>query len=802
MNIATGNVVNHSINKDSIQVNELITVLDHYPKVTVLSLDCFDTLLWRNTAASTDVWYDTQNAATFQSLKITPVHRACAEALARQMQFVKQGNMEVTLHDIYRSGFKSLTDKQIDLLIEEEITTEINTCFAFPPIVDLMRQAQQKNIKIIITSNTYFDKKQLRRLLQSKLPDDLMKYISYIFCSSDLSLSKGSGLYKHIINKLSITAQSMLHIGDNKEADKDIPQALGINALHLLLNDNKLLELQRMHNTAALISTHGPREKHSLANPFNGIFSCSETNINQAENMLGYYSLGPIMYAFARFILDDVEKLQQEGKRPHVLFLMRDGHLPALACNALAGKTIGKCARISRFTAIASTFRCKEDVELFLAEYIAALPFSYICRQLLLPTHIADEFIRIANAEKFSSYALCKLILQDHILQEIFHQSTEFKNRLQCYLREEMQIQAGETVIFVDIGYLGSAQQALTPIFKEEFKTTDLLGRYIMTLNLFGWQTSRKGLIDPSWCEDKVITLLSSDISLLEEFCSSGDNSVINYSNDGYPLFAKSEIDPIQLEKIRLVQNACLQFISDAKDFFERTKTSVPIDNLKEYALAELTRLLYLPTEQEITFLQCFHHDKNKGFQETYQIYDKASKELLSLQQHGLLFKNQHPHVLRSANIELSLALMIQRRFGTEINLDDRSFRKEWIKIIIMQDQKPVQRTCNAMLTYDGYFALCLPIAADYTQLAILFGFHYQLLELKSAEIISAHAFLTENEAKNSENILPNVVFNQVMSHGDNVIECQSNNSAMIMMFKPQHLNNILRIVFRPIQIH
>ncbi|RWM23738.1 hypothetical protein, partial [Mesorhizobium sp.] len=58
--------------------------------------------------------------------------------------------------------------------------------------------------------------------------------------------------------------------------------------------------------------------------------------------MIGYMSFGQVLYAYARFLMDEVEALQQQGKRVRVFFLLRDAYLLSAACEAYARKPVGK----------------------------------------------------------------------------------------------------------------------------------------------------------------------------------------------------------------------------------------------------------------------------------------------------------------------------------------------------------------------------------------------------------------------------------------------------------------------------
>ncbi len=785
--------------KEGVYANELIPALHYYlPQIKILSLDCFDTILWRKTAVPNDVFYDLQHSPSFQAKRITGAQRMATELFARYFKFVTRGTYEVFLQDIYQH-FSSATPDDVESLVEDEIKAEIATCYAFPPIVKLIREAKQCGLKIIIVSNTYFNEKQLRRLLENVLPADAMQAIEQIFCSSEYGDSKGGQLFQMALRKLNIPANYFLHIGDDYLADYNKSKTAGMHSLHLMQFNTPTTELLRLQNTAGLFSIPAIRYARSLTSPFRGVFATTIPSAKNPETSIGYMSLGPIFYAFAQFISEYVNELKQSRKSVKVLFLLRDGYLPSQACQALLGYEIGKSVRISRFTATAASFRSKTDVEKFLAEYLTILPFNYICRQLLLPQEMADKIIQVANASKYPGYTLSQQILQENVLQEIFTQSAAFRNRLKKYLQKTANVEKGDTLLFVDIGYAGTAQQVLSPVLQDEMGIEPILGCYIMLLNMQGWHQYRRGLVDPSWCDDRIMTLTGADVSLIEQFCCSGDESVVDYDAEGEPIGIKSPIKNDQLSKIKKIQDECVRFIRDAKNFFAEANITFPITNLRDYALSELTRLLYLPTENEFEFLQGFSHDKNKGYQETFQVSNMFPQELTQLRRQGALYYNQHPHPLRAANVEFTLSLMAKRRYGLDINLDDRTLRQEWVKIILVQNQQTIQHTCNAKLTYDGYFALCVPVDSSCTQIGVLFGMHYKIVQIESVAFVKSFAFLTADEANFTQDISSQLVFNQMVEKGSGVLECQATSSAVLISVPMSPEPCVLRLVFRPI---
>src|SRR6185312_5296807 len=184
----------HSVQKNvqtpfpegKIHASDLIAALNHYEnKIKVLSLDCFDTIIWRKTATPTDAFYDLQNRPAFKALGFTSMMRVTAENHARKLKMIQKNKYEVRLNEIYQAHFPDLSKEQLQALCDDELATEIETCYAFPPLIELIRTAHTKKIKIIIVSDTYLKLHELTHLLTKTLPADVMTAIDMIFCSCE-----------------------------------------------------------------------------------------------------------------------------------------------------------------------------------------------------------------------------------------------------------------------------------------------------------------------------------------------------------------------------------------------------------------------------------------------------------------------------------------------------------------------------------------------------------------------------------------------------------------------------------------
>ena len=117
----------------TIRAYEIETLLDRAPAgIEILSLDCFDTLIWRNTHAPTDVFAEMD----FAGGGIEP--RTWAETNARKSAYSKRGLKEIGIEDVYRAMLGKPEDAAVEAAVAAELALEARHAFAFEPTVNLI----------------------------------------------------------------------------------------------------------------------------------------------------------------------------------------------------------------------------------------------------------------------------------------------------------------------------------------------------------------------------------------------------------------------------------------------------------------------------------------------------------------------------------------------------------------------------------------------------------------------------------------------------------------------------------------
>jgi FMN phosphatase YigB (HAD superfamily) len=795
--------------RTELRASELPHILDEYPGVRTLSLDCFDTLLFRQTAAPTDVFFDLQSAEPFHRLGFNAKLRMSAEASARQMLAVRTGSTEVRLADIYRAAFPELDDQDLRELAEAELAAEIKACYPLPQTLELIRVAKAKGLRVIVVSDTYLEEKQLRRLLAATVPGDVVDKIDRIFCSSAYGQSKVNGLFKHVLQKQKASASTILHIGDNLAADARAARTAGLEALHFVHHDQQVEQILRFQTAACNVLCPTIRASAGTPSPMRGVLAAHGATRRAPEDVLGYAGAGPILYAFARFLLDEMEQLRALGKKPRPLFLMRDAFLPLEVCNAIAGHDVGIPVAISRFASYAASFRMAKDVERYLGAFAGSARFDTMAKQLLLPEEMAGPIVVSAKAHDDPVAEFARQIRRPEVLEIIFKRSKAYRTRLFRYLQTTGGVEAGDTVVFVDLGYEGTAQRLLEPVLRDELGV-ELVGRYLIVARTPGWELARKGLIDPSWCDDRVIATLVPHVAVLEDLCTSDEATVIGYEEDGTPVRGEKVLPAEQYARIKPVQASAIAFAKDARAFFRDAGKSPDAESLRITALAAIGRLIFYPTEPEITYLEGFRLDMNLGTNDALKLFDRELG-LQGLRRRGLFFMEQNPRSLRtnypvelrSAGIELATMLLMVNRFALAIVPSDASLRREPVTALVVRGTDATTAHLEAHATHDGYFALLAPVGACDLNLGILFG-RYSWVQIDSIDLIKSASLHKDDESGMTEDARSCAKFDAMVERAPGLYECLSD--AAFMLVEPRTRQTdastfVCRIVFRPIAV-
>jgi FMN phosphatase YigB (HAD superfamily) len=694
------------------------------PEIRCLSLDCFDTLLWRNVHAPIDVFADLPLPGGAVESRIW------AERKARRQAPYLHGRTEVTLEEIHAELLPESTEAARAAMAQAELDAEARHCYAFAPTRDLILDARRRGLQVVIVSDTYLSAPQLRRLIERTAGPELLGMIDHIFCSSEYGMGKAAGLFSHVLAGLGIPPSAILHVGDNPIADRDAPAKLGIHNVHLKQFDE--VTEQRLRLEAAAASMIEPASRVSVPLLQSHRPQLALRRDRDPAHMLGHDVLGPLMHGFAQWIRAEAEAMESaSGKPVKLLFLLRDGHLPARAFETLypdwADRVIP--VEISRFTATAASFTDRAAIDDYMADTLPGLRSSALpARQMLL-----EEKEWNALGEQTDMRRFARAIRQPATSTKILGRSARLAEGLFAHLRAR-GVSDGDCVMMIDLGYNGSVQNVVEPVLRAAMKL-EIAGRYLLLREVQQSGLDKKGLFDVRHYDFKALYALAEDISIVEQLCTVTQGSVIDYTPEGEPIRGAHDIKGAQSNCREIAQDACLAFLRGVGSAVVRPPASSDADASRRTSLAVLARLLFLPLADEVTLLENFQHDVNMGTDVQIRMVDsKAAGE--GLKRRGLFYIKDAsrmflPGELQRHGLPINLAILGSRRFGLDLRKTDFDVGALKLPIALLDAGGNTTTTVDAHPTAEGYYQAVIPVGASRYSIGLRFGQLFDVVQIE-----------------------------------------------------------------------
>lgn len=754
-------------------------LLDKAPKgVRILSLDCFDTLLWRNCQSPIDVFADC--GGVWQ--------RGRAERRARQQRRFRDGRSEVSIEEIHRALRPRGGETRIAAAVEAELAAEARHCYAFAPTVALMRAARAKGLQVIIVSDTYLAEAQLSALIEAAAGPEVAALIDRIFCSSTHGVTKVNGLFEPVLAALGVPPQAVLHLGDNAKADRDAPAALGIHAVHFRQFDAAAEQRLRLEAAAAVILDPAARTTRPVLQPHR-----APVSLRRAEDpawSFGHDVMGPLMHAFALWLQAEAAALG--GAK--IVFLLRDGHLPQRVYEALTGEAAA-AGEISRFTARRTSFADAASIADYLAGQNRHDRVDVLAHQLGLGREEGRKLGR--NQAEFE-----RAVLRPENVRAIVKRSRAFGDKIFAHLAS-LGIGRGDTVMLVDLGYNGTVQDYLEAVLPERFGVK-LAGRYLLLREEAESGFDKKGFLDARHFDFNALHAMSGPIALIEQLSTVAQGSVEDYSPAGGAIRKKAGAKGAQNAIRDRVQEGCVAFARDPAAGIHRPPASDDAAARRAMAAAMLARLLFMPTAAEVALFESFEHDVNLGTDDLFQLFDQE-EAALGLRRRGFFYMNAAERVflpgeLQPHGLALNLSLFSTNRFALDLRGSD--FRGAGLKlpVILADNRGQTMIEVEAHPTHDGFYLATIPVGAGRFAAGIQLGTLCAWVEVDQVAFYPVVGFSPDKPSDAASPIPAHVLREGMTEEGPGLYRCAP--GALLLAPPVPGLTaepHLLSITFRPI---
>ena len=778
----------------AVRAHDFASVLDTAPDgIEILSLDCFDTLLWRNCNLPVDVFADLPLPGSGVEARVW------GETRARRAIPLIEERIEVSIEDIYAYLMPGAGAAERAAMIAAELDAEARHCYAFAPTVALMRAARARGLRIIIVSDTYLSQAQLRTLIERAAGAEVAGMIDHVFCSSEHGVPKAAGLFVPVLATLGVSPSAILHCGDNRTADVDVPTRLGIHCRHLEQFDDESEQRLRLEATAAAIVDPRSRVRVPVYQPHRADIAMRRSD--DPATRLGHDVLGPIFHSFADWLHGEAAaQAERTGKPTKLLFLLRDGYLPAQAYLARYPQAADHVAmvEISRHTAAQAGMTDLAAIERYV---LPDLPRG--------STEVFARHLHFSQAEAASLAARGKTAFAAHIrkpevVARIVEASRAFADKLVAHLAGH-GVAPGDSVMFVDLGYKGSVQNLVEPMLAARMGLT-ISGRYLILRETSLEGHDKAGFADHRHHDLKLLQALTGSIAIVEQLCTLAQGSVLDYRADGSPIRESSGLKAAQSATRATIQAACLDYVGHAGSGFGTRPASDTDDARRRMATAALARLLFLPVASEVGVLADFDHDVNLGTDETVRFVD-AEAAASGLRRRGLFYikntlRTYLAGELRDHGLPINLSIFASRRFGLDLRKSDFDVGGIKLPVLLMTASgEHAVAEFDAIPTTEGYYQALVPIGASRFTAGIQLG---QIADWVQVDELSFHPVDGFLDARAKENPIPAQSIPEGLEDvGGGLLRCTGGDAAFLLVppphGAPQGEPLLLSVVFRPV---
>jgi FMN phosphatase YigB (HAD superfamily) len=776
----------------SIRAADLPNLLARAPQgLKYLSLDCFDTLIWRNVSVPVEVFADLPlDGGAMDS-------RIWAERRARRLAPHVTGRNEVTLDDIHAQLMPRAPQIERDEMIVAELDAEARHCFAFAPAWDLILDARRRGLKVIIVSNTYLPEPRIRDLIEQIAGKERADMIDRIFCSCDYGVSKEGGLFAHVLLNLLVPPEAMLHVGDDKGADQIAPARLGIHTAHFEQFDEEARQRLRLEAAVAALIEPSARVTAPVLQPHRAQVALRRTD--DPAYAMGHDILGPLMHGFATWIAQEADAMEARlGKPVKLLFLLRDGHLPAQAFRALFPDRADRVAavEISRFTATAASFTDGAAIKRYmLPELVPSLrSFSGFTSQMLFDRNEAAALSEGASLSDFG-----KRVTLPANIAKIVSRSGKFADRLFAHLRHH-GVEDGDAVMLVDLGYTGSAQNLVEPVLRDGMKL-EVAGRYLLLREMSRTGLDKRGYFDVRHYDSRLLNALSESIAIVEQLCTVEQGSVVDYRPDGTAVRGDVEAKGAQSAHRATAQEACLAFVRAAGSGIVRPPLSDDADARRQAAIASLGRFLFLPIASEVAVLEDFHHDLNLSTSQSVRMVDLAAGSE-GLRRRGLFYTRNAariylPGELQRHGLPINLSTLSARRFGLELSKSDFDVGGIQIPVELIDADGQATVMADAYPTADGYYQALIPVGEGRFTVGLWLGRAFDYVQIEELCFQPVSGLLAVKDEQ--EIIAASPLFDAMEEVAPGLYRADGPKGFMLVPPPAIDVTMVLSFVFRPI---
>lgn len=603
-------------------------------RVKVLSIDIFDTLLWRRVPEAHDVFL-LLGAALKQEKRLAPHISALqfaelrreAELVAREKKETATGYREIRLADIYAElpDFLFAAEFKRDQRAARELACEASLMVRDDEIAALIGHAKAAGTRVMLVSDTYFCAKEIEGFFKAA---GLSSGHDRLVTSCEAGRPKWRDLFPHLLKDLGIAPGDMVHVGDSAEADVMPCLRAGIPAVQY--------DKWSFSNRAK--DREFPADKVARAALLDGAGDFGLTGLRSRLHhrgpeqhglfwRYGAATLAPAFAAFARWI---VASARDQGLRK-IYGLMREGRFLKRVVEATAAAMKVDLAVeelwLSRRAVIRAAFG-PDSMDL-LTEAV-----------LLTPGRTTDEiFGNLGLSRSDPGLAgfnvsqpdallrLCQAIATDVAVRDkVFANAAKLRAQLFTGIGKVVDLSANEPLVVVDLGYMATIQAVLARLFAREGVKRPLAGWYF-ALNDKAMRNvlssvDARAFMSADGYSSAATKILTRTPDVLEHACMCDAGTLSHFDQAGAPVLLPSQRAPQQIQEMTAMQDGVMAGLAAINDLLGPSDTAPAV--LQRQVGRILENAMLYPTAEEATAIGGWRHEAKVDAMPTLAFNDLA----------------------------------------------------------------------------------------------------------------------------------------------------------------------------------
>lgn len=607
----------------------------------VLSLDVFDTLLYRPFRSPSDLFaevHEILKARLARELSLEPTRFIQMRIEAEEAERMKHPRREATLTGIAGELSGMLTGEvSADWIIEAELLAEQRYIHLDRDIAALILKARQGGMPYVLVSDMYLSQEDimvLSRIAALRAGIELPEPAA-VFVSGDHGTGKAGTLFKIMLDSLGMETGDILHVGDNFLSDVEAPSRQEIVCFHYKRENLYLagvLEKERSLDEKPDFPIDRTGGDFGLSTIRAKAFFSEGREDCPGHFEYGAFVLGAPLTLFAEWIVEDC--LQRGESTVHCL--MREGKFLSLLINKVAAhRRVHVTARplwTSRYALRTASYHRADGEEIrryFEKRSIPSLRMA--AKDLSLPVELLRSKTGIVHEYPMTlqerDLFISAVVSDENLRKQVLDASTLNRLRLLKYYRKE-GVTGRDRVTLVDLGWAGSIQDDLLGLLRGEAGFSHIRGLYFATNeqvlakrasgSSFDSFLYHKGGPMPSFWP------LKRTPQILEQSCSCGKGSLQKIEEHGVPLLFPSIIPEKQIEETKEIQRGVLRFAElwlEGGHGRELGMRHADKESLIADLRSILRRSLENPEPEEAALFENWVHDDNDGSLEIERIF-------------------------------------------------------------------------------------------------------------------------------------------------------------------------------------